>query len=224
MAKIGSGSVSQSVGDYAKAIWLIAGENVASTNAIAEELELSPASVSGMLARLSDMELIEYERYHGARLTPQGRHEALRLLRRHRLLETFMIERLNYSWDEVHEEAEAIEHTISDRFAERLAELLDHPTHDPHGDPIPTRDGVLPNTPSTPLAQLQVGETLVVARLTTQISDVLAHLAKLDIVPGRRLTVTAREPLGGLMQIDVQGAQQVVSKELATLIRGEVTA
>jgi DtxR family Mn-dependent transcriptional regulator len=224
MSKSPAGSISQSVGDYLKAVWSISGEDPASTNAIAEALGVSPASVSSMLAKVSEMGLVDYERYRGADLTPRGRREALRLLRRHRLLETFMIERLNYAWDEVHEEAEAIEHAISDRFAERLGELLGHPTHDPHGDPIPSADGTLPDTPNTPLAQLEIGETLVVARLMTQSSDVLAYLAKLGIGPGCRLTVTAREPLGGLVHVSAEGTPQVLSKELATLIRGEVNA
>lgn len=134
-----------------------------------------------------------------------------------------MIERLGYGWDEVHEEAEAIEHAITDRFTERLANLLGHPTHDPHGDPIPNADGTLPDTPNTPLAELGLGAALEVSRLLTQDDDVLRYLAELGITPGRRLEVRKREPFGGLVHIIVDDRAEVVSKELATLVRGAVT-
>ncbi|MEX2542259.1 MAG: metal-dependent transcriptional regulator [Trueperaceae bacterium] len=214
--------LSTSVGDYLKAIWTVSNSKPASTNAIAEVLGVSSPSVSAMLARLQDSGLIEYERYRGVRLTEQGEREALRLMRRHRLLETFMIEHLGYSWDEVHDEAEVIEHVISDRFTERLAALLDHPTHDPHGDPIPSLDGNLPNTPNTPLTAVDIGAALLLSRLRTQDADVLAYLAKLGIHPGQRVLVLEREPLGGLLHIEIGGRRVVISKELATLVRGEV--
>lgn len=175
-----------------------------------------------MLARLRDDGLVLYEPYRGATLTPRGEREALNLLRRHRLVETFMIEHLAYRWEEVHDEAEAIEHVISDRFSEALAGLLGHPSHDPHGDPIPNVDGHLPATPNTPLAELDPGQTLRVARLLTQESDVLTHLGKFGVQPGSRLTVRSREPLGGLLEVEIDGRTRALSKELATLIRGEV--
>jgi DtxR family Mn-dependent transcriptional regulator len=217
-------NLSSSVGDYLKAIWTVANTKPAPTNAIAEALGVSSASVSGMLSRLQDSGLIEYERYRGVRLTEQGEREALRLMRRHRLLETFMIEHLGYTWDEVHDEAEAIEHVISDRYTERLAALLNHPTHDPHGDPIPTLDGTLPDTPNTPLTEADIGATLRISRLRTQDADILTYLAKLGIQPGQCLRVLEREPLGGLLHIVVEGKTIAVSKELATLVRGEVFA
>ena len=217
-------NLSTSVGDYLKAIWTVANGKPASTNAVAEVLGVSSASVSAMLGRLHDSGLIRYERYRGVRLTERGEREALRLMRRHRLLETFMIEHLGYTWDEVHDEAEAIEHVISDRYTERLAALLNHPTHDPHGDPIPTLDGTLPNTPNTPLTDVDIGATLRISRLRTQDTDILTYLAKLGIQPGQRVQVLEREPLGGLLHIKIDGRTVVISKELATLVRGEVTA
>jgi DtxR family transcriptional regulator, Mn-dependent transcriptional regulator len=141
---------SSSVGNYLKAIWELAGEGAASTKVVADRLSLSSASVSNMFVRLREMGLAEYEPYHGAALTEAGRLEALRLLRRHRLIETFLLEHLSYSWDEVHAEAERLEHSVSDGFTERLAEFLAHPTHDPHGDPIPAADGSLEPDDSFP--------------------------------------------------------------------------
>lgn len=214
--------LTRSGGDYLKAVRALSRDGAATTSDVAEALGVSPASASQMLAKLHEDGLVAYRAYHGATLTPRGEREALRLLRRHRLIETFMIERLGYSWDEVHEEAEAIEHTISDRFAEELARLLDHPQHDPHGDPIPRSDGTLPDTPATPLAALEPGTSLRVARLLTQDAEVLTHLAALGIQPGARLTVRSREPLGGLLHVDADGAARALSKELATLVRGEV--
>src|ERR687896_1128158 len=134
---------SVSVGDYVKAIWEVAGSGAASTKDVAERLSIAPPSVTNMFARLQEMGLVEYERYRGATLTQRGREEALRLVRRHRLIETFLLEHLGYSWEEVHEEAERLEHAVSDGFTERLAEFLDHPDHDPHGGPIPAGDGTL---------------------------------------------------------------------------------
>lgn len=223
MSKSLTGSdLTQSVGDYLKAIHSAAGDGVAGTGRIAAALGVSAASVSGMLVKLRDEGLVRYEPYQGARLTARGEQEALRLLRRHRLIETFMIERLCYTWDEVHGEAERIEHAISDRFAEALAELLGHPSHDPHGDPIPSADGSLPETPATPLAELQPGEVLRVARLRTQEADVLTYLAELGVEPGACIEVRGREPLGGLLTVAIGGRVHALSKELATLIRGEV--
>lgn len=215
-------TVSDAAGDYLKAVWTLSRDGPATTNAIAAHLGFTPASVSGMLSKLSGAGLIEHRRYRGARLTESGRREALRLLRRHRLVETFMIRRLGYGWDEVHEEAEAIEHAISDRFAERLAVLLDHPSHDPHGDPIPGRDGSLPATPDRPLADLATGRRLRVARLLSQEGEVLGHLATLGIEPGAEVVVTGLEPLGGMLDLEVEGRPCSLSRDLAQLVRGDV--
>ncbi|MFL5991239.1 MAG: metal-dependent transcriptional regulator, partial [Rubrobacteraceae bacterium] len=124
-------SPSSSVGDYLKAIWEAAEEEAASTKDVADRLSFSQASVTNMFTRLREMGLVEYERYHGASLTEEGLSEALRLVRRHRLIETFLLDQLGYSWEEVHGEAEKLEHAVSDRFTERLADLLGHPDHDP---------------------------------------------------------------------------------------------
>lgn len=208
--------------DYLKAIWQLSRRAPASTSAVAERLGVSAASVSGMLVRLSEAGWVRHVPYRGATLTETGRREAMRLLRRHRLVETFMIQRLGYGWDEVHDEAEALEHAVSDRFAESLADLLGHPTHDPHGDPIPTREGTLPDTPDVPLDTLPDGATLVVARLLSQNGDVLAYLAEGGVQPGAHVRIDGREPLGGTLHLDVDGMPFSLSRVLAERVRGEI--
>ena len=158
--------LSPSIGDYLKAIWAVAGTGVASTKDVSERLSITPASVTNMFARLRDMGLVGYERYKGASLTEEGRIEAQRLLRRHRLIETFLLEHLGYSWQEVHEEAESLEHTISDTFTERLAELLGHPERSPYGHPIPETDGALPLERSYPLSKATVGCRVRVSKVS----------------------------------------------------------
>lgn len=212
--------ISHAAGDYLKAIWSLSPRGAVGTSAIADALGLSPASVSNMLVRLREAGLVEYERYRGARLSELGRREALRLIRRHRLIETFMIETLGYSWDEVHREAEAIEHAISDRFAERLAAYLGHPTHDPHGDPIPDSHGALPATPNTPLSELPTGAALEVARLLSQDSTVLEHLAELGIRPGTTIRIEGRDPDEGRIWLWIDGVSHAVSEDFAHIIRG----
>lgn len=212
--------LSTAIGDYLKAIWTVGQGGRASTSALAEHLSVSASSVSGMLARLQGQGWVTYERYRGAALTERGTAEALRLLRRHRLIETFLIEYLEYAWDEVHAEAEALEHVISDRFTERLAERLGHPTHDPHGDPIPTHAGGLPRTPDVALDDLEEGAVLTVARLRTQDPTLLAHLDELRIRPGQVLTVTRSAPPAGVVHVRVEDEDVVVSREVAAVVRG----
>jgi DtxR family transcriptional regulator, Mn-dependent transcriptional regulator len=160
--------LSVSTGDYIKAIWTIAGNGAASTKDISLHLSVAPASVTNMLGRLQTMGFVEYERYHGASLTERGHEEALRLVRRHRLIETFLLEHLGYAWDEVHDEAEKLEHAVSDAFTERLADFLGHPGHDPHGDPIPTREGVLHHDDSAPLAEAETGERVKISKVSDE--------------------------------------------------------
>src|ERR687895_1664837 len=169
-------SPSVSVGDYVKAIWEVAGSGVASTKDVAERLSIAPPSVTNMFARLQEMGLVEYERYRGVSLTGRGREEALRLVRRHRLIETFLLEHLGYSWEEVHEEAERLEHAVSDGFTERLAEFLDHPDHDPHGGPIPAADGTLAPDASFPLSEAVAGQRVRIAKVSDEDASVLDHL------------------------------------------------
>src|ERR671917_2532663 len=175
---------SSSVGDYIKAIWDLGGVGSASTKDVAARLLVSPASVSNMFVRLQEMGLAEYERYQGASLTERGRVEALRLVRRHRLIETFLLEHLGYDWQKVHDEAERLEHAVSDGFTERLAELLGHPDHDPHGDPIPSAEGTLEVDDSFTLGEAAAGARVRVRKVADDYATVLAYLEEQGLIPG----------------------------------------
>src|ERR671912_2998671 len=175
---------SASVGDYLKAMWETAGSEAASTKGIADRLSVSSASVTNMFARLQGMGLALYEPYRGASLTRRGLAEALRLVRRHRLIETFLLEHLGYSWEYVHEEAERLEHAVSDEFTDRLAQLLGHPDRDPHGDLIPTQDGTMPPEDSLPLNLSREDALVEVARVALEDAAALSYLGERGLVPG----------------------------------------
>jgi DtxR family Mn-dependent transcriptional regulator len=209
-------SPSASVGDYLKAIWEVAGSGVASTKEVAERLSIAPPSVTNMFVRLQEMGLAEYERYRGASLTERGREEALRLVRRHRLIETFLLEHLGYSWEEVHEEAERLEHAVSDGFTERLAEFLDHPGHDPHGGPIPTADGTLEPDDSFPLSEAPVGGRVRIFKVSDESSPVLDYLGERGLVPGRLLSVKEVRDLDRVVTVeDEDGGSHALGESLA---------
>jgi DtxR family transcriptional regulator, Mn-dependent transcriptional regulator len=193
-------SLSTSIGDYLKALWTISGTDAASTKSLSEQLSVAPASVTNMLGRLQEMGLVEYERYRGASLTGEGRQEALRLVRRHRLIETFLLEHLGYSWEEVHEEAERLEHAVSDAFTERLAEFLGHPENDPHGDPIPAADGTMVPDPSFPLGDARVGQRVRISKVNDDNDSMLGYLGTRGLVPGRLLEV--REVRSGAVTVE----------------------
>jgi DtxR family Mn-dependent transcriptional regulator len=180
---------SSSVGDYVKAVWDLEGMGAASTKDVATRLAISPASVTNMFARLQEMGLVEYERYRGATLTDRGREEALRLVRRHRLIETFLLEHLGYDWQEVHEEAERLEHAVSDGFTERLAEFLGHPDHDPHGDSIPSAEGTLEPDDSSLLSEAAAGQRVLISKVSDEDASMLDYLGEHGLVPGRLLSV-----------------------------------
>ena len=194
-------SPSASVEDYVKAIWEVAGSGAASTKDVAERLSIAPPSVTNMFVRLQEMGLVEYERYQGASLTGRGRGEALRLIRRHRLIETFLLEHLGYSWREVHEEAERLEHAVSDGFTERLAEFLGHPDQDPHGDPIPAADGSLAPDDSFPLGQAAAGQRVRISKVGDDPST-LEYLGDHGLVPGRLLSVMEVRDLDGVVTVE----------------------
>ena len=193
---------SSSVGDYLKAIWGLTGDGTASTKDVAERLSISSASVSNMFMRLRKMGLTEYEPYQGASLTEAGRVEALRLLRRHRLIETFLLERLGYPWEAVHEEAESLEHSVSDEFTERLAEFLGHPDYDPHGDPIPASDGTLEADDSFPLSAATAGQRVRIYRVGDEEAAKLAYLEEHGLMPGRLLEVKEVRALDGVVTVE----------------------
>lgn len=194
--------LSSSIGDYLKAVWVLAGEGVASTKDISGHLSVAPASVTNMLRRLQEMGLVEYERYRGASLTGSGREEALRLVRRHRLIEAFLLEHLSYSWEEVHAEAERLEHAVSDEFTERLADFLGHPGHDPHGDPIPTSKGALEPDESFPVGEAEAGQRVRIFKVSDEDASVLDYFGERGLVPGRSLNVKEVRLLDGLVTVE----------------------
>lgn len=210
---------SSSVGDYLKAIWEISDSGVASTKDVAARLAVSSASVTNMFGRLQEMGLVEYERYRGASLTPRGLAEALRLVRRHRLIETFLMEHLGYSWQDVHAEAERLEHAVSDEFTERLAELLGHPGRDPHGDLIPTADGTLVPESSSPLSEAEAGQRVRIVKVNDESTSVLNYLGERGLVPGRILGVMEVRVLDGVVIVeDESGEKHPLGESLARAI------
>ena len=209
-------SPSTSVGNYLKAMWESAEEGTVSTKEVADRLSLSKASVTKMFARLREKGLVEYEPYQGASLTEEGLSEALRLVRRHRLIETFLLDRLGYSWEDVHEEAEQLEHAVSDRFTERLAEVLGHPERDPHGAPIPAVDGTLEPDGSFPLTAAAAGQRVLIARVDHESAPMLTYLGERGLVPGRLLTVEEVRPLDGVVTFqDEEGTVHALGAPLA---------
>lgn len=199
--------LSASVGDYLKAIWSLGGMEAASTKDISGHLSVAPASVTNMLGRLQEMGLVRYERYRGASLTGRGLEEALRLVRRHRLIETFLVGHLGYSWEEVHEEAERLEHAVSDGFTERLAEFLGHPAHDPHGNPVPAADGTLEPDPSLPLGEAEVGGRVRISKVSDESTPALDYLGERGLVPGRLLTIMEVRALDGVVTVEDEGGE-----------------
>jgi DtxR family transcriptional regulator, Mn-dependent transcriptional regulator len=177
----------------------------AGTNEIAQLLRIAPASVTGMLRRLADQGLIVYERYRGVRLTDGGRREALRTIRRHRVIEAYLTKALGYPWDRVHDEAERLEHAASDELIDRMAAAIGEPATDPHGAPIPTRDGTLDVRHLMPLLEAEPGALVYVRQVGDKDAERLRYLAELGITPGISLRVVERAPFGGPITLRIEG-------------------
>jgi DtxR family Mn-dependent transcriptional regulator len=213
-------TLTRSVEDYLKAIYRLSPQGrPAATSEIAQRLELSPASVSGMVKRLSEQGLLEHIPYKGVQLTPDGRRAALRMLRRHRLIEAYLVAFLGYTWDTVHDEAERLEHAVSDTLVDRMASVLGHPTVDPHGDPIPTSEGDILELASTPLAEVPAGASVEVSQVEEGQPDRLRYIASIGLRPGVQVTVLDRQPFQGPITISVDGQAHVIGHELAQVVR-----
>jgi DtxR family transcriptional regulator, Mn-dependent transcriptional regulator len=213
------------VEDYLKAIYdLERSSEPAETNAIARRLHIAPASVSGMMRRLAEQGLITHERYRGARLTTAGRKAALKTLRRHRVIEAYLTSALGYSWDRVHDEAERLEHAASDELIDRMAAAIGEPETDPHGAPIPTREGTLHERSLVPLSSLSPGSSARVERVSDENADRLRYLAELGIVPGATVRIIAREPFEGPIALRVGETARTIGTELASQILVAVTS
>ncbi len=217
-------ALSGPVEDYLKAVDDLEGAGApASPNDIAVRLDVSPASVSGMMRRLSEQGLITHEPYHGARLTAAGRRSALKTIRRHRILECYLTQVLGYPWDRVHEEAEHLEHAASEELIDRMATALGDPVHDPHGAPIPTRDGRVEQRSLRMLAQVAPGERVRVAEVRDGDAERLRYLAELGIVPGASLRILDRAPFDGPITLWVDqpagGATRAIGAGLAEQVK-----
>jgi DtxR family Mn-dependent transcriptional regulator len=213
-------TLTRSVEDYLKAIYRLSPQGrPAATSEIAQRLELSPASVSGMVKRLSEQGLLEHVPYKGVQLTPEGRRAALRMLRRHRLIEAYLVAFLGYTWDTVHDEAERLEHAVSDTLVDRMAAVLGHPTADPHGDPIPTSEGDILEFASTPLAEVPTGAAVEVRQVEEGQPERLRYIASIGLRPGVQVTVLDRQPFQGPITIRVDGHTHVIGHELAQVVR-----
>jgi DtxR family Mn-dependent transcriptional regulator len=207
--------------NYAKAIYELQGkdESAVRTTDVAQRLGVTPASASGMLRRLADEGVVSYQPYHGARLTPEGERIALEMIRHHRLIELFLAEVLGMPWDRVHEEAEVLEHHISEELEELIAAKLGEPALDPHGDPIPDRDLAISVDESVPLTDLDPGEKGTFARVSDSDASMLRYLAERSIQPGARLTVKDKEPFGGPVMVQIGGKTHPLGSELAASMR-----
>lgn len=208
------------VEDYLKAIYeLEQSGQPAETNAIARILSIAPASVSGMIRRLADQGLLTRERYHGARLSAAGRRAALRTIRRHRVIEAYLTSALGYSWDRVHDEAERLEHAASDELIDRMAAAIGEPETDPHGAPIPTREGVVQEARALePLAGLDAGAAARIERVSDESSERLRYFAELGIVPGATVELIAREPFDGPIALKIGDARCTIGPTLAAQV------
>jgi len=206
------------VEDYLKVIYTLVrerGEERASTSAIAERMEVSAASATNMMQKLAEMRLVEYVPYRGVSLTETGEKIALEVIRHHRLIELYLAEALGYSWDTVHDEAERLEHVISEEFEDRIDAMLGHPTTDPHGDPIPPKIGRPPAGSARPLTEVAIGESVVVRRVSDRNGELLRRLAELQLVPGTRVRIVKRSGGGGAMTIEREDVEQSIDEEIA---------
>lgn len=202
--------LSQAVEDYLKTIYKLQHDGAASTTEIARALDVSSASVTNMAKRLDDLGLVHYRSYKGVTLTPSGRKVALEIIRHHRLLELYLKEVLDYPWDKIHEEAEHLEHHISEAFEAKIEELLGYPTHDPHGDPIPTRDGQIAPTVTDALAHTDPGVSVVVRRVSDEDPTLLSYLETIGLLPSAEVRVVEKAPFDGPLTVETTEGEHVI--------------
>jgi DtxR family transcriptional regulator, Mn-dependent transcriptional regulator len=215
---------SSAVEDYAKAIYALESRSAepVSTNALAARLGVTPASASGMVKRLGELGLAVHQRYRGVQLTDAGRRVALEVIRHHRLLELYLVESLGVPWDRVHQEAEVLEHVLSEELEELISAKLGHPTLDPHGDPIPSRELTLAERPTESLQALDAGACGAFTRISDSDPEMLRYLADRGIAPGDRFEVVERQPFGGPLFVRFGTEVHPLGGELARAMRVEV--
>ena len=213
----------EAVDDYLKAIYELAGdERRAGTAAIAKKLAVAPASVTGMLRKLAEQNppWVKYEKHRGVALTDRGRRRALEIIRHHRLIELFLHDTLGYDWDEVHAEAEKLEHAISERFEDRIAEKLGDPEVDPHGHPIPRKDGTIPERREKRLLEVEPGASVVISSVSDRNPEMLRYLSDFGIRPGVRVELVEKTPFDGPLMLRIDDSDEV--KALGFKISREV--
>jgi DtxR family Mn-dependent transcriptional regulator len=215
---------SSAVEDYAKAIYALHArdDQPVTTTALAERLGVTAASASGMVKRLGELGLVSHRRYHGVLLTDAGRRVALEVIRHHRLLELYLVESLGVPWDRVHQEAEVLEHVLSEELEELIATKLGDPTHDPHGDPIPSRELTIEEVATESLEALEPGDHGTLARISDSDPDMLRYLAERGIAPGDALEVVERQPFGGPLFVRFGDQVHALGGDLARAIRVQV--
>jgi DtxR family Mn-dependent transcriptional regulator len=214
-----TGGTTPAVQDYLKQIYMLESEQSESavqTTALASRLGVSAASATSMLKKLATLGFITHTPYQGAQLTPGGRKVALEVLRHHRLLETYLAEVLGVPWDEVHDEAEILEHFLSERLEERMAAMLGHPTHDPHGHPIPDHRLDLPEPSARTLWEVEDGATVEISSVPDSRAEALRYLGDMGIRPGATVEIVRRGPVGGPLFVRADSRdEQAISKELS---------
>jgi DtxR family Mn-dependent transcriptional regulator len=215
---------SSAVEDYAKAIYALEERRgtAVSTNALADRLGVTPASASGMVKRLGELGLVSHEPYHGVSLTDDGRRVALEVMRHHRLLELYLTETLGVPWDRVHAEAEVLEHVLSEELEELIAAKLGDPTHDPHGDPIPTRELTIDQRRTHSLQSLGAGTTGIFARVSDSDPEMLRYLSERGIAPGDAFEIVDKQPFDGPLFVRFGDSVHVFGGALAHAMRVEV--
>ena len=209
-------SLTGPVEDYLKAIYSLGrGTEAVATNDIAQRLVVAPASVSGMVRRLAEQGLLSYERYRGVKLTERGRHAALGTLRRHRVIESYLSKALSYPWDRVHAEAERLEHAASDELVDRMASAIGEPEVDPHGAPIPSREGFMDETEYFPLAEVGAGLGVRVVRVSDADPEMLRYLGELEITPGAEILIVSKAPFDGPIMLRIGSSLHSIGPALA---------
>ena len=214
--------VTPAIEDYLKAIYTLQQQQgVVTTSLLGEQRGLKPGSVTGMIKKLAEMDLVQHTPYQGVQLTLAGERIALEVIRHHRLLELYLVEALGYRWDEVHEEAERLEHHISEKLEARIAARLGDPTLDPHGDPIPGLHGELPVSNAIQLADLQIAERARIVRVRDQSAERLRYLADLGLVPGTCIEISASAPFDGPLSLRIGSVDHVLDRRMARTIEVE---
>jgi DtxR family Mn-dependent transcriptional regulator len=215
--------ITPAIEDYLKAIYQLGREEphsgAVTGQRIAERLGVAAPSVTNMIKRLAELELVEHERYHGVELTESGEGIALEVVRHHRLLERYLAEALGYRWDEVHDEAERLEHYISEALESRIAAVLGDPTIDPHGDPIPHLDGSISSVLGIPMSELVPGQCAEVRRVSDRDPERLRYLEELGIRPGVVIRMVEVLPFDGPLRLEVGGIEHVIGRPLAAVVR-----